>query len=112
MKKNFVQFEPGSFEWFRNPNGFKWFRYDWQSDTHPEEEKILAGVLGGEAYQPYLPLTEDPVLFRRFSQVKLTMDGVVDFANTYGSLSISLPPPMDDPDDPSRQVMLTCESFV
>jgi hypothetical protein len=116
MGKSFCKIDNEAFWWSRNSKGYKWFGQDWDGGPNaPPEKKVLAAVLGardsGRDEGRYQPLVEQPGLFRAFSEVPPTPEGVIEFANAFGSLWPNSSFVENDPDDPGKQLVLTGTSL-
>jgi hypothetical protein len=69
------------FTWHVDQNGY---------DLIPETSRTLACIVGkGGSKKPYRPLDEFPTLFRVFSKIQKTSEGVLDFIEKFGPLTHS-----------------------
>jgi hypothetical protein len=88
-----------SFVWTVPVNGYQWVQSKVLEENGASDGKthwvLTSGIGIGQTYmmKQYAPLTEFPALFRTFADLAAAADreAILRFANTYGSLGVSLP---------------------
>jgi hypothetical protein len=92
--------EPFDFEWTVPARGFEWVQAYLASNNSAEEDSfvelqwlLVPKDTGGRKLAPYRPLSDFQFLglFRVFSEVKLSREAILAFADEYGALGITRP---------------------
>jgi hypothetical protein len=75
------------FRWSVPEESFCWAKGHRISDATRSEGAFLAMKLTGAKVRLYLPLIDEPALFKRFADTPPNRGGILAFANSYGSLT-------------------------
>jgi hypothetical protein len=94
--------DPFDFQWSVPAHGFHWIQaYPyWEEDRPVDLQWFLVLKKDGDRRRPpYQPLSEFEFLglFRVFSEVKLTRESILEFANEYSALGLPCPGFLDHP---------------
>lgn len=111
-----MQEELIQFRWDVSEEGYQWIELNSEPNEKQKTPFLTTGIpvgVGGFLVKRYNPLQMYSALYREFSEMDLSQEAILNFANMYGTLggsteqSIHLP----HPDDPDRTVIGVGESF-
>jgi hypothetical protein len=91
------------FQWSVNAAGYRWLEVSprrWPVELRcPVSMLTVADVSTDQRYwtRKYAPLRECPALFHTFADTPVTREGILQFANRYGTLGGDASRPLDDP---------------